>query len=119
MTKKLLLITALVFLVSIGTFTSCCKECRDDFSQTIEEQFVALDAKIKDLEAKAAELGEDAKVKFAKAIVDVKTLMDAAKAKLKALKSAGEDAWQDMKPGLNAAMAELEKAFKKAKSHFK
>lgn len=116
--KKLIIINALVVFVAFCIFTSCCEECQIEFSKTMEDKMVAIDAKIKELETNAADLGEEAKVEFAKAIEDLKTLKEAAQAKLKALKSAGEDAWQDMKPALSDAMTELEKGFDKAKSHF-
>jgi hypothetical protein len=77
-----------------------------------------MDAKIEQLKAKAAELGEDAKVEFQKAIVELEAMKDKAKKKLDALKKAGSEAWQDAKPALNEAMDNLKDAFEKAKSHF-
>jgi peptidoglycan hydrolase CwlO-like protein len=118
MMTKLFITYTLVTVVSFVFLVSCCKECQDDFSKTMEKQLVAFDAKIQALEAKAAELGEDVKAELNKAIEELKPLKEAAKSKLEALKGAGEDAWQDMKPALQEAMAELERTYEKTKSLF-
>jgi hypothetical protein len=96
----------------------CCNECRQDFYQTMENQIKAFDAKIEELQAKAATLSADAKAECVKAIEHLKELKKAAQEKLAALKNAGDDAWEDLKPALSKAVDDLEEGFEKAKAHF-
>ncbi|MBU0756202.1 MAG: hypothetical protein KJ645_13755 [Planctomycetes bacterium] len=100
-------------------FTSCCGECREDFYKAIEQEIRTIDTKIKELELKAADLGEEAKVEYHQAIEKLKVLKETATARLAELKSAGDDAWQEMKPAINNAVSELKKGFEKASAAFK
>lgn len=109
----------LIGLVICGVFFSCSTESREDFYQAIEKQIADIDVKIKELQAKAATLAEDAKPEIEKAIAKLKELKQSAQEKLKALKASSDSAWQDMKPALSEAMKDLETGFQKAKEHFK
>jgi len=106
-------------LILCNLFSSCFGECREEFYKAIEQEIQTIDTKIKELELKAADLGEEAKAEYHQAIEKLKVLKEAATAKLVELKSAGDDAWQEMKPAINNAMSELKKGFEKASAEFK
>ena len=116
--KNFLVVYLLVGLVALGFLSACCKECRDDFSRTMEDQIAAIDLKIKDLESRSATLGAEAKAQCAKVVDNLKRLKEMVQIKLSALKNSSDDAWQDLKPSLKQAMRELEQGFEKAKSNF-
>lgn len=85
---------------------------RKEYQRKMEEEFLKLSAKIDALlsqvEAKARKEYEALPAK-----------VEAVRAKLKELKSAGAGAWEDMKPGLEKAWNELRTSFDKAASRFK
>lgn len=114
--KTFLFITSLVLI--IGSISACCQECRQDFVNAMEKQINAMNNRIEELKKDAAVLKDEAKVKAQNAIAELCALRDKALVKLKELKQASGEAWQDLKPVLKESMDGLEDAFKKIKSRF-
>jgi hypothetical protein len=61
----------------------------------------------------------EASTKIEAGIADLKTKQDQAKQKLQEVGSSTGAAWDDMKAGLDKAVADLQKAYNDASSHFK
>jgi F0F1-type ATP synthase membrane subunit b/b' len=88
---------------------------RDDYIAKTKLQLDELDAKMDQLEAKATEAKEDARVKYKEEMAKLRQQSKLAKAKIEELKVAGEDKWEAM-------VAETEKirdAFAHSFNYFK
>lgn len=77
------------------------------------------DAEIKKLKAKADIASADAELEYKKQLETLRTKREKAGDKLSELKSAGDDAWEDVKEGLETATDALGAALKSATSRFK
>jgi predicted phage tail protein len=77
------------------------------------------DARIAELEAKAAKASTEAKVKYEKEIEQLKATHKKAAAKLDSMEQAGGGAWGEAKQGFADAYRDLQGAYKKAAAKFK
>jgi hypothetical protein len=93
-------------------------EQRRAYQDKIEASLRQLDGKIGDLEVAAKKAKGEARVEKEQAIGEIQQKRAAAARKLEMLKSSSQDAWAEIKVGLDAAIAELEKAYERAKFHF-
>jgi hypothetical protein len=75
--------------------------------------------KIDELEFNARAAKADARVTYEKRILDMKTKREAVNKKLHELKGAGNEAWESMASGVDAAWDEFKHAFTEAKNKFK
>ena len=66
------------------------------------------------MQARAEKLEGDAKVKAEQQLTALRQKRDEVSEKLKELSSAGENAWDQLKSGIDAAMEDLGNAYKKA-----
>lgn len=94
-----------------------------DKRKLYEEQF---DAQLKEWGAEMALLGAkadkakaDAKIEYYKTIEDLQRKQDVAKTKFQELRMAGDDAWEDLKSGLDNVWTEVKTTFQSAASRFK
>lgn len=76
-------------------------------------------AEIDRLKARADEVNADARLKYHKHLEELRSMQDDAKKKLSELQSAGDDAWEDLKVGIEHARDSLEAALKSAAARFK
>lgn len=76
------------------------------------------DVDIEKLKARAEEAEADAKITFHQQIGALREEQREAQAKLDELRASGDDAWEDMKAGVQNAWDSLEKAAKDAMSRF-
>ena len=91
---------------------------KNQYQQKMEEKLRDLDKEVDELEAKAAEQSEQAKKQYARQMTELDRKRKAARRKLDKFENSSEAAWRDMKPGIDAAMKDLETAYKRAASHF-
>ena len=91
---------------------------KEAYEQKIEARLDEWKAEINQLKAKAQKAEADAQIRYYKQIEDIQAKQEAARKKLRALKNAGEDAWKDLKTGLDDALNRLGDAIKSATSHF-
>lgn len=74
------------------------------------------ESEIEKLRAKMEEAGADAKIEYRDELDELRKHRTEAKEKLSKLAEVGDDAWDDVRHGLEAAWDRVESAFKKAKS---
>lgn len=108
----------LLLLLSSSCCDQCSQEAREQFAREVELQIKTFDARIQQLKADAAELGQAARVELDGAVATLVEMKEAAVKKLAELKGAGAEAWEEMEPELREAMKRLEAAFEKAKASF-
>ncbi len=70
------------------------------------------------LAAKAAEAKADAKIEYAKTLRRLRAKQDVVATRLEELTKASEEAWEELRAGVNGAMKDLERAVDKALSSF-
>ncbi len=79
----------------------------------LEDQLELWGARLKEAIAKGEVAGQEAKIGSRKQTDELKAKIDAAQAKLQALKAAGSDKWDTFKADIDSSWKELEDAFKK------
>ena len=92
---------------------------RDAYIQKMKAKLDEWNADIAQLEAKADGAEADMKMKYNEKIDALKKQREEAAAKLVELRNASEDAWEDIKVGLESAWDSLGSAMKSALSKFK
>ena len=88
------------------------------FREQTETRLTEYEQEIDQLQAQAEKLGGDAKAKAEQQLTALRQKRDAVSGKLKELGSAGGNAWEQIKSGIEAAMEDLGKAYKKAAAEF-
>lgn len=95
----------------------------DDRRKAYEEKFDAqLDewaAQIRLFKAKAASAKAEAKVEYYRTIDALQAKQSEASSKLRELKSAGDEAWEDFRKGAEKAWEDMLSAYNDARSRFK
>lgn len=92
---------------------------RKVYEEKIDAQIKEWNAQIDLLKAKADKAKAEAKIDFYKTIDALQHKQEEARTKLKELKTAGDEAWEDVKNGVEKAWAEIRIAYKEAASRFK
>jgi len=69
--------------------------------------------------ARKDHVAESARAEYAKHVDELRQRRDAYQVKLKALQDAGDNAWEDMKAGLEMAWEAIAQAVESARSRFK
>ncbi len=95
------------------------KNKRKAYEEKLDAQVNEWNAQITLLKAKAENAKADAKIDYYKSIEALEHKQGEAKAKLQELKTAGDEAWEDVKAGLEKAWAEVKTAYQDATSKFK
>ena len=88
------------------------------FREQTDTKLTEYKNKIDQLQAEAEKLGGDAKAKAEQQLTALRQKQDAVSEKLKELGSAGGDAWEQIKSGIEAALEDLGNAYKKAVAEF-
>ena len=89
---------------------------RNAYEQKRLAQLRQLDAEIDKLKAKAAEAAADVKIGFQESLDEAVSHRATLGSRLDELSAAGEDAWNDLKKGVDAAWERFETALEKASS---
>ena len=95
------------------------KDKRKAYEEKLDAQLKEWSAQIALLKARAAKATSEVKIEYNKTIEALQLKQDEVRAKLRELKSAGDDAWEDVKAGAEKAWAEVKTAFHSAGSKFK
>jgi uncharacterized lipoprotein YajG len=93
-------------------------EKRDEFVQSADKRLQDLNAKIEELDKKAASYQGDAKVQADKALAKLRAERDVVQKKFNDLKNSTQEAWEQTKTAFNAAWNEVEKGYDTVKSKF-
>lgn len=89
------------------------------YEKKLQAQLDEWNADIDKLKAKADAATADKQLEYYKKIEELQSMQDNANKKLTELKKAGDDAWEDIKVGIDSAWDSLGSAFKSATSRFK
>jgi len=92
---------------------------KKSYEERLEAELNEWSAKINVLKAKAAKTQADVKINFAEEIKLLEEKKQKAKEKLHELRDAGDDAWVDLKAGLESVWSDLGNSISKAVSRFK
>ncbi len=92
---------------------------KDAFREKLEAQLKEWNARIDLLKAKAEKAKAEAKIEYSKDIENLKAKRDALRGKLAEWQSAGSEAMESIKAGVEKAAADLKSAIEKAASKFK
>jgi predicted ATP-binding protein involved in virulence len=95
------------------------KDKRKAYEEKFDAQLKEWGAQIALLKAKADNAKADAKIEYYKTIEALQHKQNDAKAKLLELKTAGDEAWEDLKKGAEKAWTEVKTAYHDASSRFK
>jgi septal ring factor EnvC (AmiA/AmiB activator) len=124
-------IPAIVILVILSLFTSAAAsekqpaplhsdtEKKDQYEKNMEERFRRLGKSLDELEARAAAMAEQARRDAERSLGDAEKKRKEAGRKLEEMRTEGRKRWARFTEELNAAMDEFEKAYERARSHFK
>jgi len=88
------------------------------YEKKLQAQLDEWSAKIDRLKARATDLEADAQLEYNKRIEAIQTLQEAARERLGELRKSSDDAWEDLKGGVDEAWTKLEEAFLQARSRF-
>jgi nucleotide-binding universal stress UspA family protein len=92
---------------------------RKAYAQKMEAQLREWGVEIDVLKAKAETSKAEVKVAYLKQIEELKKKQGSVKKNLRELRGSGDEAWEDFKDGLEDAVKDLKRAFKRAASRFK
>jgi len=92
---------------------------KKSYEQRLEAELNEWSAKIDVLKAKAAKTKADVEINFSEEIKMLEEKKNSAKEKLQQLQEAGDDAWVDLKSGIERAWSDLGSAISQAASRFK
>lgn len=92
---------------------------RQAYVQKLNAQLKEWDAKLDQLSAKAQKATADARINYENELESLKARRAVANRKLEELGQRGENAWEDMKDGLEKVWDELGKAVEKVAARFK
>ena len=92
---------------------------RKAYEKKLETQLKEWNAQIALLKAKAENARADANIDYYKTIDDLARKRDEARTKLQELKTAGDDAWEDVKAAAEKIWTEFKTGYHEATSRFK
>lgn len=92
---------------------------KEAYEQKLQAQLDEWRADIDKLKAKADSADADAQIEYYKEIEELQSMQETAANKLTELKHSGDDAWEDLKAGINSAWDALDNALKSATRRFK
>ena len=92
---------------------------KEAYKQKIEAELELAEAKLAEFQAQAKSSAADARIQHAKQVDELEQNINATKAKLKELGEASDDAWEQLKVGVESAWGALSAAIRNAAAKFK
>ena len=92
---------------------------KEAYKQKIEAELELAQAKLAEFKAKAKNSAADTRIKYSKQVDELEQKVDATKVKLKELGEASDDAWEQLKVGVESAWDALSTAIRNAAAKFK
>lgn len=89
------------------------------YQEQVEANLRKLDREIDALKARVPRKEGELRKQFLQQMAELDEKREAAQRELEKFKNTSQKAWQDAKPGLDAAVKDLETAYKRAASDFK
>lgn len=91
---------------------------RDDYVKKMHEMLDKLNAEIDALAEKAEHAQADVRDEYRKQVAQLRTRQDQVRDRLASLRDAGDEAWQDLKAGVDMAKDAIREAVESARSRF-
>ncbi|MEE4239991.1 MAG: hypothetical protein V2I36_00890 [Desulfopila sp.] len=91
---------------------------KDHYLNQVEEQFKEWKYEIDKIEAQAEEAEAETKIDYLRRLDTLKGKQREAKLKLKEIKEAGEESWEDLKTGYEKVREDLQKSIENAQTSF-
>jgi len=91
---------------------------KKSYLEMLADQLREWDTEIDELKVKAHLAKADAKDEFAKQLEELRAKKEAAQSKLQQLQETGDEAWDDIKAGVEKSWTEMKGAFRSAISKF-
>jgi chromosome segregation ATPase len=91
---------------------------RDEYVEQLKQNLDQWNSEIAKWEAKAKVTKTDLRIDYEMQLEALRKHREEATAKLKELQASGEEAWNDLVAGADAAWATMREAFDKATAHF-
>jgi hypothetical protein len=91
---------------------------RDEYVEQLKQNLDLWNSEIAKWEAKAKVTKTDLRIDYEMQLEALRKHREEAAAKLKELQASGEEAWNDLVAGADAAWAAMREAFDKATAHF-
>ena len=91
---------------------------KKEFQEKVESQLRELDQKIDSLRTKTEKQGKGTQKDLNRELTELNQRREAIQREVEKFKNSSEEAWRDMKPGIEAAIRDLETAYNRAASHF-
>ena len=91
---------------------------KEEYGRKVEKEFAEQSDKIDALKKKAESLAGEAKAKMQEQFADVEKKREVVKKKMGDLKTSTSQAWDDIKVGIDRAMADMKEAYEKARNRF-
>ncbi len=128
--KKIVLATVLLVLSALLPLASMPAEQisdpakqeeqkKEQYEKSMEERFRKLGKSLDELKARAAVTAEQARKDMDRHLADAEKKRKIAAGKLEEMRAEGKKKWSTFTRELNSAMDEFEKAYERAKAHFK
>lgn len=128
--KKIILVFAFLFTAALlpVPLLSATQEAgpasrneqkKEQYEKTMEERFRKLGKSLDDLKARAGTMAEQARKDVDRHLADAEKKRQAAARKMEEMRTEGRKRWSAFTSELNQAMDEFERAFERAKKHFK
>jgi multidrug resistance efflux pump len=92
---------------------------KDAYQKKLQSQLDDWNAEIDKLKAKADGAEADVQLEYYKQIEELQAMQESANSKIIKLKEANDDAWEDLKAGMDSGWNSLRNAVKSASSRFK
>jgi len=92
---------------------------KDAYKQKIEAELELAQAKLAEFKAQAKSSAADARIKYSKQVDELEQKINTTKGKLKELGEASDDAWEQLKVGVESAWGALSTAIRSAAAKFK
>lgn len=92
---------------------------RDAYVEKMKAKIDEWNADIEKMEAKARGAEADAKIKYSEQLTAMRQHRDEARARMRELQVASEDAWERIRDGMESAWASMSKGFRDAADRFK
>lgn len=105
---------------ALETTSAYLKEQKDAYMNELDKKLDEYDKQIDEIKKQAeSQMTDDEKEKFQKKLDDLQNKRKELERKIEKLKTAGNEAWKDMKPGIDGAVKDLDKAYDKAIKKFR
>jgi flagellar motility protein MotE (MotC chaperone) len=92
---------------------------KEAYKQKMEAELELAQAKLAEFRAQAKSSAADMRIKHSKQVDELEQKVDATKAKLKELGVAGDDAWEQLREGVESAWVTLSAAIQNAAAKLK